>query len=433
MTNSLLSDKYEFLKPLHQSAATAVTLVRHRQLEEIRVLKSANRKSPLSSCIMSEANLLSGLSSIHPGLPTIFDVEYGETEVCLVEEYIPGPSLLDYLLHKGSIDADFALRICISICDVFTCLHTAFDEPYLYLDLKPEHIILSNDDIRLIDFGAARKISEITDQIYTTTEYASYEQLTHGILDIRTDVCLIGIILEYMMRFMSEKEKTGLMAITKSTCHNNKEMRPQTVAALKEQLLKLMTGYNNITKSHQKRHSLNKITLVGSDRNAGTTHIAMTLCNFFNRSGTRCYYADHSDGRTLQGLMDCGYGFTVKDNIIYHDNFYGLIEYGEAVEPQSSPNGLYIIDAGTDRFEAELSDLVIYVISGCPWQLQAEFPPFVKEDNCIIIMNFGNRGRALSIAKELNKKVYLFPFLANPFTIGRDTEILLRKIFKQWV
>lgn len=430
MMPSGINDKYEVIETLHNSAATAVMLVRHRHLQEVRVLKHIAKESPLAYQILSEANLLSGTYS-HPGFPTIFDVVSEDSGNYLVEEYIQGPSLLDYLLNRENISLAKAIEIAVSLCDIIGFLHEAGEEPVLYQDLKPEHIILSSKGVRLIDLGAACPQSKVRRTYYGTTEYASYEQLTQGQLDIRTDVCLIGIMIEFMSRYMSEKEKISLAPIIKRATSQDKNNRYSSVSALREQLLQLeMECKKNI---HQKKHFLSKIVVIGSSKSTGTTHIALSITNFLNARKIRAYYVDRSNGRVLQKLMDARSEIIKKGQNIYHDNFYGYLEYGPAVISESQPDDLVIIDSGIDDAEVLGADVIIYVASGSLWQQEKTYPSFAYEDNCVVLCNFPTKGRAHELAVSLKKKVIAFPFSQTPFVSNPEVDAVLSRVLGKWI
>lgn len=425
-----IDSKYEVIKTLHNSAATAVMLVKHRHLQEIRVLKFISKDSPLAYQILSEANLLTGKYN-HPGLPTIFDVVSEDTGNYLVEEYVQGTSLLEYLLNREVISLAKVIEISIGLCDIIGCLHETGDEPVLYQDMKPEHIILTDKGIRLIDLGAACPISQVSRTYYGTIEYASYEQLNHGQLDVRTDVCLIGIMIEFMSRYMSEKEKICLAPIVNKATNQDKDERYQSVSSLREQLLRLKVISR--TDIHQKKHFLSKIVVIGSAKSTGVTHIALSVTTFLNKKGIRAYYVDRSGGRVLQKLMDFGPSIIKKGQVIYHENFYGFLEYGPAVIGDNPPDELMVVDAGTNDFEVSGADVVIYVGSGSLWQQERELPSFAYENNCIVMCNFPTKGSAHNLAVRLKKKVMAFPNCQTPFVNSSEVVAVLERALEKWI
>ena len=63
----------------------------------------------------------------------------------------------------------------IQFCNIINYLHT-LPESLLYLDIKPENIIILNDTCYLIDFGSVLYESEEPVTVFGTPSYASPEQ-----------------------------------------------------------------------------------------------------------------------------------------------------------------------------------------------------------------------------------------------------------------
>lgn len=71
---------------------------------------------------ISEAQILKSVQ--HPGIPTIYDFEEDESFYYLVEEYIQGDSLEEFLLHQQSISQNQFLYFCEQLCDILhICIH----------------------------------------------------------------------------------------------------------------------------------------------------------------------------------------------------------------------------------------------------------------------------------------------------------------------
>ena len=90
----------------------------------------------------------------HPNIPIIYDIEEDEDYYYIIEEFIEGESLRAYRLNHGFITESKVLDFTIQLCDVIDTLHSS-KESILYLDLKPNNIIICKDVLKLIDFGAA--------------------------------------------------------------------------------------------------------------------------------------------------------------------------------------------------------------------------------------------------------------------------------------
>ena len=119
----------------------------------------------------------------------------------------------------------------------------------------------------------------------------------------------------------------------------------------------------------------------------------------------------------------------LQKGVLYHENFMGILEFGETIEKQSPPDGLYVLDCGTNKKVPVEADIIIYVTSGAPWQQDDEMPDWIDDDRVYVISNFSNRLESIRLAKELKKKVYRYPTVGG-LEISKDEEKLFSAIFK---
>ena len=94
----------------------------------------------LKADFLSEADLLKNLN--HPGIPLIYDIDEDDDFIYMIEEFIQGDSLEDFILHQDYISQELIIEYGIQLCDILDYLHHITPYPILYQDLKPEHIIL---------------------------------------------------------------------------------------------------------------------------------------------------------------------------------------------------------------------------------------------------------------------------------------------------
>ncbi|MCF0142789.1 MAG: serine/threonine protein kinase, partial [Parasporobacterium sp.] len=421
-------DRYEILSTLHESAATAVLLVRQTGLTDIRVLKSIHRDDPDARRIFREANLLSGFNS--PELPTIYDVGEFNNRFYLVEEYIKGDTLSEYLMSLEAVTKKEVIEIAIKLCDIVELLHCNLSEPVIYRDLKPEHIIVTEDGLKLIDFGAAVLQSE-SHKVpgYGTVSTASKEQLEGRALDVRSDVYSLGMVIRYMMTFLGAKDKAGLNTIVMKATNHNIEKRTSSVGELKKQLESLAIIYDS-DRNGKGKHLQRRIAIVSQVAGVGVTHIAIGLTAYLNEKSLESFYIDCSQGKVLQKLYAINPNLGIKRGVLYHEYFRGLMNYGEAVEEQMPPEGVLVEDLGSN-FGYVDADIILYVANGSFWKQPGEIPEFVKEDNCYVIGNFSNRLDSFRLAKQLNKRVYTYPLSLRGFKASRGEKKLFEKMIKK--
>ncbi len=76
----------------------------------------------------------------------------------IIEEYVEGESL-EKLLWNTSVSQEYMIQIGIQLCGIVSFLHSQKPFPVLHQDLKPSHIIVCGNQVKLIDFGIASYIT----------------------------------------------------------------------------------------------------------------------------------------------------------------------------------------------------------------------------------------------------------------------------------
>lgn len=141
----------------------------------------------------------------HPGIVQVFAVGQSSGVPYMALEYVPGRTLKDYLLKKGT----FEEKHCISILlQVAKALDRANEAGVIHRDIKPENILLTRGGLaKVADFGLARfrdpekKTMQLTQEGLTlgTPLYMSPEQVEGRPLDIRTDIYSLGVTAYHML------------------------------------------------------------------------------------------------------------------------------------------------------------------------------------------------------------------------------------------
>ena len=396
-----IDDEYEIVKILRETAATAVLLVNYKKIGALRILKAIHRAHPDAHSILSEAHLLQGIKS--PQIPTIYSVE--DTNECyyLIEEYVEGLTLQEYLLDN-KLSKQELIKIAKSMCQVIESLHNAIPEPVLYRDMKPEHIILQEDGVRLIDFGISIRRSEaVKAKPLGTINWTAPEQLNGGRLDERCDIYRVGKVIEFMQMNSYAKDDYKIIKLVKQATEKDMEKRTKSISILKNQLLEAqgIETKNKIRNGHLEKN----ITVVGTDNSVGTTYIAISMSRFLNGKKANAYYKDAKKD-TVHKLIGNLKNAKIKDGVLYHRDFQGIINYGEAIENYSPPNGHYVIDCGTDFNLAMEGDVIVIVAGFSPWQ-SCEMPSWVTNKNVYIIGNLSSKIDCIKLAKGLRKRVFL--------------------------
>jgi serine/threonine-protein kinase len=121
--------------------------------------------------------------------------------IYLVEEFIPGLSLREILLHQKPVLLQ-RIEVKRIVENILKALSIIEKKNKVHRDIKPENIMVSNDRIVLIDFGIARDLdmSSLTDSYAIfgpmTPGYAAPEQIKNEKrkISIRTDLFSVGVL-----------------------------------------------------------------------------------------------------------------------------------------------------------------------------------------------------------------------------------------------
>ena len=160
-----------------------------------------------------EARAVAALS--HPNVCIIHEVIQTEDgRHCIVMEYIEGMTLR-LRMAKDRIGVDEALDIAIQIASALCSAHRA---KIVHRDIKPENVMLREDGfVKVLDFGLA-KLAETTPDpansdvetraidlrtqpgmLMGTVAYMSPEQARGLLVDARTDIWSLGVVLYEMI------------------------------------------------------------------------------------------------------------------------------------------------------------------------------------------------------------------------------------------
>lgn len=210
MVGAHIDGRYEVLRLLGEGGMGQVYLVRHLSLDRrfaMKVLRrDLARDADLAARFIDEARATASIH--HPNVVAITDFgRLADGVPYFVMEHLEGETLGRVIKAGGSIPAARAVRI---LEQVASALGAAHDAGIVHRDLKPDNVFLvggmrdgaSADDVRLVDFGAAKIVgsSRVTRQgvVFGTPHYMSPEQAGGHPVDHRADVYALGVILYEM-------------------------------------------------------------------------------------------------------------------------------------------------------------------------------------------------------------------------------------------
>lgn len=430
--------RYRMMKRIGHGISGVTYLAEHIKLKSLRVVKCVKKNHIMYEQFLKEATLLKSLK--HPGIPIIFDLEEDNEYLYIIEEYIEGQSLQAKVLNQTNISLDTIIDYGIQICNIFVYLHHFEPVPILYLDLKPSHIIVCNQNIKIIDFGTAIFMEKENSLHYSlgTPNFAAPEQLDGLFLNQKTDIYAIGTILYFMATgkvpdiekdissMMKHLEQYPIMyqQIIQICLEKDHQNRFHDVTELKNKLLTL-----------QQRKSSLIIAVTGSQSRIGTTHIAMSLTAFFNERGILCLYEEKNSSGAVQKLKEHDDSMKERDGFYYKENFIGIPVYGQAVHLDKSQFSVFVQDYGyltKDLCEIKNAEIIIGVVGAKAWELENTelFLDAFMDFPIVPIINYMEKGEAKKVLPYLPiKKVYLMPESRNLFKPSNLASRLFLKLF----
>ena len=137
----------------------------------------------------------------HPNIVKIYDVVLQTKNPYLVMEYVDGITLKDYIERKKTLSPKTAANIAGL---VLTALSHAHENGIVHRDVKPQNIMVTTDGhVKVMDFGIARfamnQSRTVDGNAIGTVHYISPEQAQGGVVDQRTDIYSVGVILFEML------------------------------------------------------------------------------------------------------------------------------------------------------------------------------------------------------------------------------------------
>jgi eukaryotic-like serine/threonine-protein kinase len=164
----------------------------------------------------------------HPHICTLYDVGVQDGMQFLVMEYLDGETLAARLA-RGALPLAEALRHGTALAEALARAHRA---GIVHRDLKPSNVMLTESGVKLLDFGLAklresdepRPVGDASTSaggvspegtLVGTIAYMSPEQIAGRVVDNRTDIYALGLILYEMItgrRAFAKPSQAALIA-----------------------------------------------------------------------------------------------------------------------------------------------------------------------------------------------------------------------------
>jgi len=254
----------------------------------------------------------------HPNILTIYEISDVDGHCFIATEFIEGETLRERL--RTDISVSEALGIAEQVASAMVAAHRV---SIVHRDIKPENIMIRRQDglVKVLDFGLAKTSQTSSDPVVDSIEtdvpthfrtgsgivmgtvaYMSPEQARGDVVDTRTDIWSLGVVLHEMiagsspfiastssdvMSAIRSKEAAPslshsspdvperLQAIVEKALSKNKDGRYQTSQDLLNDL-KRMRQSLEVEVSSKRADSLNKRTFVSNPPAKSTTALNIT-------------------------------------------------------------------------------------------------------------------------------------------------------------
>lgn len=182
----------------------------------------------------------------HPNIVKVFDVSFGDRIQYIVEEYIDGITLKEYLDQQNIIKWKEAIHFTVQI---LRALQHAHEKGIVHRDIKPQNIMLLQDGtIKVTDFGIARfsrsETRTMTDKAIGSVHYIAPEQARGDMTDEKTDIYSVGVMLYEMLTGKLPFEADSAVSVAIMQLQTDpkplRELNPSTPEGLEEITLKAM-------------------------------------------------------------------------------------------------------------------------------------------------------------------------------------------------
>jgi serine/threonine protein kinase/CheY-like chemotaxis protein len=177
------------------------------QAEDTRLLRSVAVKilsdhvagdAESKQRFLREARMAAQLN--HPNIATIYSVDEQDGQMYIAMELVEGQSLSE-LIRTASVTRADAVRVARLAAGALGAAH---EKGVVHRDIKPDNIIVSPRIVKVLDFGIAKQVGptnrdsgRLTEHgmILGTPHYMSPEQALGKVLDCRTDIFSLGVVL----------------------------------------------------------------------------------------------------------------------------------------------------------------------------------------------------------------------------------------------
>jgi serine/threonine protein kinase len=200
---TILSGRYKLESKLGSGGMSTVYLARDETLERWVAVKVLHREisdqPDQIERFRREARAAAQLS--HPNVVAVIDAGEDGGHPYIVFEYVEGETLKHRIENLGRLPLSEAAAYAIEIGRGLAIAHA---RRLVHRDVKPQNVLIDSEGrAKVTDFGIARELESkgltATGRVLGTTDYVSPEQAMGHVVDARSDIYSLGVVLFEML------------------------------------------------------------------------------------------------------------------------------------------------------------------------------------------------------------------------------------------
>ena len=218
--------RYEIISELGQGAMGVVYKAQDPLIDRTVAIKTINlglaleEKSEYEGRFYQEAKAAGRLS--HPNIVTIYDVGKSEEVAYIAMEFLQGRELRDVLNDGQPLPVERVIDIVTQVALGLTYAH---GNGIVHRDVKPSNVMVGSDGhVKITDFGIARmesaSVRTQTGMVLGSPKYMSPEQVMGKLIDQRSDIFSLGVVLYEMLTGRAPFVGENINAIMYQTLNN---------------------------------------------------------------------------------------------------------------------------------------------------------------------------------------------------------------------
>lgn len=203
MIGTILGSRYQLVEKIGEGGMAVVYKAKCLLLNRfvaVKILKEEySNNFEFMNKFRKEAAAAASFSASN--IVNIYDVGSDNNINYIVMELVNGKTLKEVIQERGRLNVEDTLSIGIQIAKALECAHK---NNIIHRDIKPHNILVTEDGtVKVTDFGIAKAASSDTithtSKVIGSAHYFSPEQAKGKIVDYRTDIYSLGIVLYEMI------------------------------------------------------------------------------------------------------------------------------------------------------------------------------------------------------------------------------------------